>query len=330
MMCIVSLTTYPQVYLMNNPLPLFGVTLLLACSLPGAIVEDFTSYHPGESLSLPLAGGSGWAAAWSTANTGTHSGTIANTSPMNGGGNYLDVSLGRTSNGGITSLWRDTGASSLSMRQGVHTYTFDWRADSLANFSDGNDRFEFFNGHNTGTSGNDTSGLVSANNGDGDVNNTSAWSSILMGVFGTSRGANSTATAFTVYDPDVAAIGEPFDGADYFDIGKGGSSNSNNNLIVTAGTTYSISIVVHPALKLWDVSVTDGTTTAFTNGIKFWGNPDASGQYLVFATRGNSSGEAREFSIDNVTLVPEPAEVVWGLGLVIAGLVVLRRRHPVP
>ncbi len=308
-------------------LPIFTLIMLLTGHLPAAIVEDFTNYNPGDTLSLPLEGGSGWAGPWATANSGTHTATVETTAPLNSGGNYLDVSMGRSTAGGVTSLWRDTGTSSLSIRQDVHTYTFDWRVDNLSTFTASNDRFEFFNGHNTGTGGEDAAGLVQANNGDSNLSNLGAWSSILMGVFATSRGTNSTAKAFTCYDPSTAAVGESFSGNRYFDIGKGGTSNSNNSIIVQEGVTYSIAIVVNPLLKTWDVSVTDGNTTAYTNGIKFWGNPSFSGQYLVFATRGDTAGETREFSIDNITLVPEPAGIVWGSGLIITGLALWRRRQ---
>ncbi len=289
------------------------------------VTEDFSSYSVANSLSTPLNGGTGWAGAWSTASQGTttNTGVVANASPLASGGNYLDATMDRQTGGHVTSLYRQVGADSLAVRQGIHTISFNWRPDSLSAFDNSNDRFEFFNGFDT-----TAAGLFSANY-NATLGNESRYSSYLVGVFGTSRGASSSAAAFTGYDPDVAAVGEAFNAENYFNIGSGGTSNSGNSLIALAGTTYTLSITVDPLAKTYDVSVTDGTTTAFTNGFKFWGNPTQTQEYLVFGTRGNSNGEDRDFSIDNFQLVPEPTGLVLMLGATVTLLLSRRRvaRH---
>jgi hypothetical protein len=312
-----------------------AAAILVASVQAQTVIDDFSGYALGDNLSTPLNAGTGWADQWRTAsNNGTSptvSGVVASASPLNSSGNYLDVSLSRGNAGNITTLYRQFSNSTLSLRTGVHTISFFWRADSLTGFSAANDRFEFFNAHNTGTGGEDTSGLISSNNNDNNGNALTTWSTYLFGVFGVDRGANNAgAGIFTAYNPATAAIGEAFSGDRYFDVGldpdgAGNGTGSGGTMAVVAGTTYAISVTVDPSIDKWNLSISNGTTTVSSTGLNFWGNPSFTGNYVSFLTRGDGAGENREFSIDSFQMVPEPSTVLALFGGL--GMLALRRRR---
>lgn len=314
----------------------FPLLLLSTCfsSMASAalVLDSFTTYATGENLATPLQGGTGWAGAWSAAsNNGTLTATavVGNASPLGAGGQYLDVSLANSGAGNINALYREMDASSLAVRQGRYTVSFQWRPDSFTSFSASNDRFEFIQGHNN------TTGLWSANNNDSTGADLTQWSPYLLGVFGVDRGANnSAAKVFTAYHPVTAAVGQTFAGDRYFDVGMdpdgaGPGTGSGGTLLAVAGTAYAIGITVDPQAKKYDVTVSDGNTTVFSTGLNFWGNPSQGGAFLSFVSRGDGANEVREFSIDQVSLeaaVPEPAGVALLSGLVALGWLGLRRR----
>lgn len=288
----------------------------LASSLHAQLaVEDFGGYSVGNNLTTPLGGGSGWTGGWTSAASGgtlSASGVVSNGSPLStGSGQYIDVDLSSTTGGASLGIGRQLsgGAPTTS-----YTVSFQWRADSLAGFTAANDRFEFFSANTAGT-------VHSASVAPTPTANNSPY---LMGVFGANRGS-ATALNFGVYDP--VAVGDGFNTAQYFNLGSVATGGNGTTLAVVAGTTYSFSISVDVDSLTWDVSVTDGTTTASSVGLTWWGS--ATQPFVAFGGRGDVASEVRSFSFDNVQVsaIPEPAGAALLMAPAAVGPVLLRRRR---
>jgi hypothetical protein len=291
-----------------------SLSLIFAMSAPAIAatsLENFESYSPGNTLTLPLNGGTGWNGAWVTANTTTASGVVSTTTPLNGNNQYLDTDLTNTAAGAAMGLGRglEGGAPTDDF-----TVSFQWRPDNLTGWGgSANDRFEFYSSasaatvNSAGTGGNATT------------------SPYLLGVFGAARGANYTATSaagqlFGVYNP--VNTNDAFSGDRYFELGSVATGGDGTTLAMVAGTTYSFTIEVLSDSQTWNLSVTDGVTTASSTGLKWWGTNTQ--PFVAFGARGSAANETRSFSIDNVSVVPEPSGVAL---FTLGGVALLTRRR---
>lgn len=286
-----------------------AVSFAAASSAHAVLIADFVG-GAGTAAPDQYAGiaGNGWTAAWRNSTNGsTNLATaVANTNPINGGGNYLTVNPNGNSDQFFGRAFDGTGSSGGVDATGTVTYSFDLRIDSLAGFGDSsNDQFSFHvtNGSNTSN--------------DYNVTNTS---SFIIRAYGVTTGtAQAGKWAF------------------YNGLGDAGGFNANNfvdsGMTLTANAIYHFTITSNAATEKYDISVSDGTTTVSqTNlGWRTDKNFNAGGgntlqNILAFGGREGTAAEDFAYSIDNIsiTAVPEPTTALLGsLGLI--GL--LRRRR---
>jgi hypothetical protein len=296
----------------------FLLPVAVAASLQAQTAsEDFESYSVGNDLSTPLGGGTGWNGSWVTATGGgtlTPSGVIANSSPLAvGADQYISVSLANAAGGNPMGIGREL----TTVPTGTYMVSFLWRADAVgAGFNTSNDRFEFF-------SADSAADVHSASIGGADAAHTSPY---LFGIFGANRGS-ATALDFAVYDPPSQGGNAAFNANYYYNLGSVATGGDGTTLSVTAGVTYDVAITVDQINQTWGLSVSDGTTTAYSTGMGWWGS--STQPFVAFGSRGDQNNEARSFSFDNVQVaaVPEPGSIA----LLTLGCMVLpflpRRRH---
>lgn len=295
-------------------LTLMLLPMVVAASLQAQNAsENFESYTVGDNLTTPLNGGTGWTGNWVTANATSASGIVSDSSPLaTGANNYLAMDLANTSGGQAMGVGRELAGGAPT---GDYAVSFLWRADDTSTFGgSSNDRFEFY-----------SSSSAAGVNGAG-LGGDTATSPYLMGIFGAGRGANyTTGGYFAVYD--ASSVGAGFTGDDYYDLGSVATGGDGTTLQLVQGTTYSFTIDVHVATQKWDVSVTDGATTAYSTGLNWWGSNTQ--PFIGFGSRGDQANEARQFSFDNVLVqaVPEPGSIaLLSLGGMILPILSRRRR----
>lgn len=308
---------HKQIMKTIKTLSLLLLPVAAAASLQAqSALDTFESYGSGNNLSTPLNGGTGWNGSWVTANATTASGVVSSTSPLGSGDNqYLGVSLANSSAGQAVGLGRGLAGGAPT---GDYTVSFLWRPDSLTGFGgSANDRFEFYS----------SSSAATVNSGGTGGNTTTT--PYLFGVFGGARGVNYTSASasallFGVYASPT--VGGAFVGDNYYNLGSVATGGNGTTLGLVAGTTYSITIDVFASSQTWNISVTDGSTTAYSTGLNWWGSNTQ--PFIGFGARGSAANEARTFSIDNLQVqsVPEPGSVAL-LALGGAILPFLRRRH---
>ncbi len=259
--------------------------IMLAAGSSFADLDDFDGYSVGDELTAPLSGGTGWDGEWVSANATAVTGVVQNADSLNAGGQYLDVDLANASGGQAMGIGRQLADGAP---QGDYTVSFLWRADTLGAFNSSNDRFEFYSSSSAGSV-----------NGAGSGGNAET-SPYLMGVFGASRGANYPAGGiFGVYNP--VNTGDGFSGDRYFFLGDETIGGDGTIIDLVEDTTYSVTIDVHVDSKTWDVSVSDGSSTASASGLKWWGSDTQ--PFIGFGARGDTENEVRSFSVDDVQVL---------------------------
>ncbi|MDB5294601.1 MAG: hypothetical protein JWO31_584 [Phycisphaerales bacterium] len=254
--------------------------------------------------------GGGWQAAWTTA--GTIAGSVTNTTPVDGGGNYL-VATSAGTTAAATGAWsrKYGGATDPAVSLGArHTISWTMRIDESAasltsNFTNGADRYQAF--------------------GDATALSTTATSNEwLVGAFGADPATSTpgfVAKRWEFYN--ASATTNAFTSGALVDSG----------IALTSGATYRFTITTDPATKTYVGSVTDlaNPGATFTSGTLNWRTASTNttglaGGVLEFGNSGNAAGETRAFSLDGVQVVPEPAAaglLAGAVGIAAAG----RRRR---
>jgi hypothetical protein len=273
---------------------LFLALISLQCTAPLTWAGASANFTGGVGTSAfdqfsGIAGG-GWDAGWTevrNSNLQSFTSSVVNTLPLNTGGNYLSYSFQSNANGqqGVQSVNRGyTNAVPLNQK---HTISFDFRYDgSLTDFTTSSDRYRFFD---AGTSSTivDLAGFEAR------------W---IIGVQGN-------------YSPSAAVAGPEF----YFYNGTADGSPfstsrfSASGLGLSSGLTYTFTINVDPSNKQWNASIFDGTATVNSGIMGFFANSTAAGGFLnavgvVSGTdaSGASLGESSAFSLDTISVIPEP------------------------
>jgi len=120
----------------TSPLALLLIAFCAITAVPAhaQITEDFSSYTVGDNAEFLGTIDTDWLSTWRSAgNNATGSGIIANTSPLNSGGNYLSGTVNTNAGTSITSatLGRAYNADTISsVGTSAYTMSFDFRADT--------------------------------------------------------------------------------------------------------------------------------------------------------------------------------------------------------
>jgi len=237
------------------------------------------------------AAGGGWGGPW---RTNTNFGPVFTAgvdaaAPVNGGGNYLAVSLSQQSgNFGQAAVNRQyTDPTNSGQLSQTHTISFDFRTDvALATELEGatfNDRYQIFDHVN----GNESATLMA-----------NTWTIAAYGA------------------PSASAPGgiEPGNwGFLHRGAGSTGAFNTltfvDSGIKVTAGATYHMEVTTNPTTKTWSAVISDGTTTynSLTSfGPLGWRNQDATeaGGHLYWGMQKNrlTPSDEYRFSLDNISI----------------------------
>lgn len=274
-----------------------SITLALSCAATlsqAQIVANFTDGTGTSSVDQYNGiAGSGWATPWGTTDQilPNLSPAVINSSPVNGGGNYLSVTTTTLNDNALGRQFDGLTPSLTSV-----SYSFDLRIDSLVGWDAANDYL-----------------TVHANNSLTTYNVSSA-SSFIIRAFGASPAAGKNANEWLFYNG--ASNGGGYSAANFI----------NSGMAVTAGTTYSFTIINDPTTKKYSVSIFDGVNTV--SGSDLGWRASTASSALAFNHKVNTAGDSLTYSLDNIVIqaVPEPTSISLALlsGL---SLIALQRRQ---
>ncbi|NLE37230.1 MAG: PEP-CTERM sorting domain-containing protein, partial [Pirellulaceae bacterium] len=220
--------------------------------------------------------------------------------------NYLTYTTTSSSTGGKGSVYRDymgTGenASDIDFTQD-YTIAFSVRVDDLSTFTATTDEISIF-------------GDASANN----IYNPGLTSTFVIKVLG-SHADPTRALEWYFFDSDRN--------------GQNINVGVRSGIYLVAGHVYDFEIEMHPGAKGYSVVLTDRTADLSYSSDESYEPDDLGwrgaehGKYVSFASRASAANESVTVAIDNIRIsqIPEPGILVMGFGLLLAGLVVRRRR----
>lgn len=276
-----------------------AIAILLASPLAHAqVVADFTGGNGTASVDQYQGiAGDGWLNAWGVNTTGTSGGTsfvptVTNTSPLNGGGNYLSTTLTAGSGSSKGTVQRIVDGTSFDLAS-PYTVSFDIRLDTaFTTFTADTDYLQIFDRINPDSS---------------DFGGNGAW---LIRAAGASVNT-ITARNWMYYNGGKNAAG--YNPANFVDSG----------VALVPGTVYSFLIAVDPVNLEYTVSINGGLASA---AMGFRNNTAANLGGLMFGGQTSGTGETITFSVDNIAVVPEPSVTALGIVAGVAVLTVLRRR----
>lgn len=289
---------------MLRSLALPAITLLGLASVSAhavTITEDFNSYTASETpvtglTSAPGFGSAsnGWLTGWRSASSTTPaSASILNSSPLNGGGNYLSGTLTSNSTTGtpdgiaLTKAYDVTG-NSLASASALY-YNFDFRTDALPSSM----RFDIFDNRTrgSGADGSNTSWHMRAAGG--------FWY-VLNG--GSVVATNLAATTGVTYS--ISVVSDP--------------TNSTWSYTIDNGTTS----VSGSGLGFRNASFGTDSTSGSVGG-RWFG--------VSAAEITDLSAQSGTFSIDNISIsttpIPEPSTIALLGGFFALGAAATRRRR---
>lgn len=254
--------------------------ILLCTPAQAAILANFDGGN-GTASSDQWTGtaGNGWAAQWGSGGTTTGTGVVS-TSPLSGGGNYLQV-VDDTSTSGtyIRRQYNNSGDISVSSTYQI-SFNFRWDGD-ITNFNNFGDRIGLF-------------GDVAA------VTGTSSSNTWAIGVAASNTGAGAGQSVY-------AGNWYFFDNNGSTDFAT--SNMFNTNLAFVAGRVYAITVVVNPNTGTYSASISDGVNpTVSANDLTFRRGAGAVTNHWINAAMNATAGsDSSAFSIDSIVIVPEPS-----------------------
>lgn len=290
-----------------------SILLATAClNLNAQITADFSggmgTTQPDQYVGTD---GDGWARSWYSLTSSSNisiGGAIQTSDPVNGGGNYLQVTTNQTGNDGAqqnTSLGRKYTNYGDVSTTAAHQISFDLRIDSWT-VGEANPGSQFIGiyGNTTGSMGNN-------------FTNNSTW---MIRVY---AGNSGGATALTWAAYDGSRNGSGYNSSNLEDIGSG--------LTMEIGTTYSFTITNDPTTGSYMVSVSDGETVVSTAdwlGYRTanWGEGYTDDLWTVWHEQTLNLNDGAEFSVDNIsiTAIPEASSFSF-VGFALLGLLYFKR-----
>ncbi len=282
---------------MNLPLALktsvFSIALILISQTgQAAVVAQFTGGDGTASVDQYKGiAGDGWATPWSSRNGSNGVTTIGvqSTTPFGEGmGNYLQLHYIRnatptaTNRAGVAREFARVGPGSIDTTK-PYTISFDFRPDLLTGWSAATDQI-VFSSEQSATIGSpvaDTPWAIQ-------IRADTGWN-IFSG--------NGTGTLQTTNLTSLGLTG------------------------LTVGQIYSITVYMDPLQNAFDLTVTTGGVTyraSEANGDALFGfrtsSTAATASFLQFRMVSDANGDAFQFSLDNVAVIPEPGSVGMAMG----------------
>ena len=271
---------------------------------------SFVDQHPG----IP---GSGWANAWSAGTSSASQVRAAiNTSPLNGGGNYLNVDATVSAATGVARVSRQySDFGDVDVDTMSYVISFNYRANTALGLSSATNSAS--NRYNIIGS---TSGTTSTGSGN-------TW---IAGVYaGTDGAPNDQPSGFS-----SSNIGN------WVFLDNTGDTTVGMNLmsfwdsemaLATDGTVYHFEILVDPVNREYKPSISNGSTTATSpNFLGFRNQSTTASTFLQFHAFMTTASSSLSYSVDNIaiSIVPEPNSLYF-LSMGTLGLIALRRRRKV-
>lgn len=265
------------------------------------MTHDFSG-GSGTSDSTQFAGtaGNGWTNAFtgSTENASVSNSIISTLPMIAGGGDYLQRTVTAGSSGNRRSvLYRTYGSSGELNVSQAHTISFLWRADSVGSgFNNTADYFMLFG--NSGAPNFDSSASTS-------------W---LIRYQGASQGG-IVGGKFAVYD-GTRTGGTTLD-ANLFE---------DTQLSVIVGAVYQFTIQTDPVNANWSVNIQEvGGSGSYQSSTLGWRNAaNTTSNTIGWGAKPSATDEAFTFSLDNISVVPEPGTAILGA---FGALLLFRRKR---
>jgi hypothetical protein len=271
--------------------------VLSALPARGAVIADFSG-GTGTASSDQYRGksGDGWASAWIETSDSAIDGAVLSTTPLNGGGNYLQATLGNVAVATHSVARSMTHPTGVNLNQ-WYRIEFDFRFDTpLSTFTNVDDMIRLADrGGPTTDAGSTSRFLITAFGADNGAAVARQWAWF----HGRARGSSSIETSRYV----------------------------DSGLALVSGTVYSFVIDVDPATMTYRSTISNGTTTVESPVLAWHADETAVPSTLIFAARQNTSTDHFTFSIDSIRVsTPEPgaaAAVALAAGAALMG----RRRR---
>jgi hypothetical protein len=278
----------------------FGSLFLLVALLPAGLASAgiVANFNDGDGVTLvdqyTGIAGDGWLSGWSAGigGSGTLSTpTVQNTTPLNGGGNYLSVpfTAGTSINDNFVGVIRQFGAAGGVDPTLPHTITFDYRPEAKNEIPNAEfrSRYQVF-GSGTLPTGDTSTG-------------TTWWAVAGAGTSGSAPSGVVINTWGFLTNPTPGTTVAPT-----------GMNFVSTGIAMNANTVYHFEIKVDPATRTYIGKVSDGTTTFTSEALNFRNQGDSalSASYMAFGARQqNTANEGLTdypFSFDTVSIVPTP------------------------
>lgn len=264
-------------------------------SARAAVVATFTD-GSGTSSADQFQGiaGDGWTSAWGSPAGNVPTTSVTSASPINGSGNYLSVNPNGAGDGAIGRAFDGTGLNGGVNATLPVTISFDLRIDALGGWGANGDYITIHSSTGTG------------------AYNVSGASSFIIRGYGASPATGKNGNEWLLYSG--AGDGGTFAASNFV----------NSGMTIAPNTTYHFTVTSNPTMETYGVTISNGTTSVSSADLGWRANAGTGLQTnLAFNHRESSTADTFGYSIDNISIVPEPSTVLLGgLGM----LALLRRR----
>ncbi|MBN2580369.1 MAG: PEP-CTERM sorting domain-containing protein [Pirellulales bacterium] len=293
---------------------------LLAGSAYADVIADFTNGNDNTTFVDAFHGiaGGGWSGPWEESNNGkgTVTNTADNSNPISGGGYYLSckVEADGTDDDVRSGVGRNHGAG-VDGTVPLQIIEFDYRLDEDvtgegSTFNTYQDRYTIEDGPaGTSTPSSSATWQIFGYGGTGDY--CPAGREMEWTFCDGTNSSSGSLTSATWADTDVPLVG---------------------------GAVYHFTVYLDTVTQTWDATVSttiDETEYSYDSNEDYpdgmgWRRNAIMGNYIHFTARtydaGNVPDDVREFSVDNIRIIPEPSTLVL-LCMGLLGLAAYGRRH---